>query len=149
MQWSVPVLLLSAIPAIVQAGDSSDAAAMLSQLNWEKRVVLVFAPMPQNTLLRQQQAIFGSTTAELRERDLTIFEIVDQPSRLQVDGQPASVSAAAFQQLFQIDPDAFRVFLIGKDGGIKLDQTEVVTAQALFALIDAMPMRQREMSEDG
>ena len=41
---------------------------------------------------------------------------------------------------------AFRVRLIGKDGGEKLDSAAPVSAAALFALIDAMPMRRAEMA---
>jgi hypothetical protein len=36
------------------------------------------------------------------------------------------------------------VFLIGKDGGVKLtERSDHVSLQTLFALIDSMPMRQR------
>ena len=41
---------------------------------------------------------------------------------------------------------AFRVRLVGKDGGVKLDRGEPVDIPTLFALIDAMPMRRAEMS---
>ncbi|MEM7620524.1 MAG: DUF4174 domain-containing protein [Pseudomonadota bacterium] len=37
--------------------------------------------------------------------------------------------------------------LLGKDGGEKLRKARRVTADELFALIDAMPMRQQEMRE--
>lgn len=39
---------------------------------------------------------------------------------------------------------AFRVRLVGKDGGVKLDSAKPVTCEELFKLIDAMPMRQAE-----
>lgn len=35
---------------------------------------------------------------------------------------------------------AFRVRLVGKDGGVKLDRAVVLSADELRALIDAMPM---------
>ncbi len=41
---------------------------------------------------------------------------------------------------------AFRIRLVGKDGGVKLDQSTLVEVPTLFSLIDAMPMRQAEMS---
>lgn len=41
--------------------------------------------------------------------------------------------------------DGFKVRLIGKDGGEKLSSTTPVTMPELFAVIDQMPMRQREM----
>ena len=40
-----------------------------------------------------------------------------------------------------------QVLLIGKDGGVKLRSTEPVSTDELFALIDSMPMRRREMEE--
>jgi len=41
---------------------------------------------------------------------------------------------------------AFRIRLIGKDGGVKMDRSSPVDTLTLFSLIDAMPMRQAEMS---
>ncbi|WP_083840563.1 DUF4174 domain-containing protein [Salipiger aestuarii] len=36
--------------------------------------------------------------------------------------------------------------LIGKDGGIELEERDVLTPQNLFAVIDRMPMRHREIA---
>jgi hypothetical protein len=35
--------------------------------------------------------------------------------------------------------------LVGKDGGVKLERSGPVSLSVIFALIDSMPMRQREM----
>ncbi|NJL13025.1 MAG: DUF4174 domain-containing protein [Microscillaceae bacterium] len=40
---------------------------------------------------------------------------------------------------------AFTLLLIGKDGGEKLRSPEALPPSQLFALIDAMPMRRREI----
>lgn len=40
-------------------------------------------------------------------------------------------------------PD-FRIRLVGKDGGVKLDSAKPVSCDELFKLIDAMPMRRAE-----
>jgi hypothetical protein len=40
---------------------------------------------------------------------------------------------------------AFRVVLVGKDGGTKLAQSSPILPDALFGAIDAMPMRRDEM----
>ena len=42
----------------------------------------------------------------------------------------------------------FEILLVGKDGGVKLRSPAPVSTRDLFALIDAMPMRQREMREN-
>ena len=39
----------------------------------------------------------------------------------------------------------FEVVLLGLDGGIKLQQGELLQLERLYAIIDAMPMRRREI----
>jgi hypothetical protein len=45
----------------------------------------------------------------------------------------------------RVEDGAFAAVLVGRDGGEKLRSAEPVPAEKLFDLIDAMPMRQREM----
>ena len=52
--------------------------------------------------------------------------------------------SAPLRQGFQ--PGGFRIVLVGKDGGIKLEQEEVLDPETLFSLIDGMPMRRNEMA---
>ena len=50
------------------------------------------------------------------------------------------------------DNVAFKITLVGLDGGIKLEQTEVLKKNEIFKTIDAMPMRKNELKvklEDG
>jgi hypothetical protein len=49
---------------------------------------------------------------------------------------------------YAIGEEDFRVLLIGKDGGEKLRFADVPDLQAIYAVIDGMPMRSREMSSD-
>ncbi len=42
---------------------------------------------------------------------------------------------------------AFRLQLIGRDGGVKLEASRPVAPREIWALIDAMPMRQAERRE--
>jgi hypothetical protein len=39
----------------------------------------------------------------------------------------------------------FQVLLIGLDGGVKMDQSEIISCKKLFGTIDSMPMRKAEM----
>ena len=43
------------------------------------------------------------------------------------------------------DDDGFKAVLVGKDGTAKQSYDAPVAAAAVFAAIDAMPMRQQEM----
>ena len=42
-------------------------------------------------------------------------------------------------------PGGFKLVLVGKDGGVKLEQDAVLAPEELFAVIDRMPMRRNEM----
>jgi len=49
---------------------------------------------------------------------------------------------------FGIGAGGFAVVLIGKDGGQKLRVNDVPDLQAVYAMVDGMPMRGQEMSAD-
>lgn len=91
----------------------------LTAHRWRHRVLVIDTPSRQEEPYLRQRAALESVIVGLEERDL---QVVTQ------EGQ------------------GFRLRLIGKDGGVKLDQAEPIEASALFALIDAMPMRRAEMS---
>jgi hypothetical protein len=46
-----------------------------------------------------------------------------------------------------IQSGSFALRLIGKDGGVKLSTASPTAMTEIYALIDTMPMRQREMGE--
>jgi hypothetical protein len=48
---------------------------------------------------------------------------------------------------FGVMEEEFRVMLIGKDGGVKLNSEQPVTVNQIFELIDSMPMRHHEMRQ--
>ena len=78
------------------------------------------------------------------EREMVLFTVVgDQGHR---DGKPLSAAQTrglkSALKLTSSSPAT--VLLIGKDGGIKLiERSDQVSLEAVFALIDTMPMRQR------
>jgi len=55
----------------------------------------------------------------------------------------ASLPSAATlrKSLGREKPGAYEAVLIGLDGGVKWRSSEAVSAQTLFSVIDAMPMR--------
>ncbi|KPK57191.1 MAG: hypothetical protein AMJ59_20185 [Gammaproteobacteria bacterium SG8_31] len=62
------------------------------------------------------------------------------------EGQPLGrIQTDSLREQYGIGPSDFAVFLIGKDGGVKLRLERPPRAAELFELIDSMPMRQQEM----
>ena len=92
----------------------------LAAHQWRHRVLVIDTPSRESSDYRRQSAALDAVSAGIRERDLHL--------------------------VMQTEAPTFRVRLVGKDGGVKLDQSGPISAQALFALIDAMPMRKAEIS---
>ena len=82
------------------------------------REVQIFAENADSPTYQKQAAEFLAHWRGLRERDVEI------------------------STTFGRTP--FEIVLIGKDGGEKLRQGQVLSSEKLFGLIDAMPMRQAE-----
>ena len=75
---------------------------------------------------------------------MVLIEIVGD--RLEVIiGPSAQLDADRILRHVGLSKDRFGVVLVGKDTGVKLRSSEIVTPPALFSLIDAMPMRQAEL----
>ena len=92
----------------------------LAAYQWQSRVLVIDTPTDQSAEYLRQISVLEAAKAGLPERNLQIVTRPFAPS--------------------------FRVRLVGKDGGVKLDQNVPVESAALFALIDAMPMRRAEMT---
>ena len=105
----------------------------LKDLKWQHRPVLLFAPSEDSADYTEQMALFRHSEAALAERDIVVLSDLDPKN-------PSPI-----RQTFS--PNGFKLVLVGKDGGVKLEKDTVLQPKELFAVIDRMPMRQREMSE--
>ena len=110
------------------------AAPTIAQMKWERRVLIVAAPSPDDAALAEQRRILASWTTKAEARDLSIVEVVGD----QVRG--AADTAAQIRRKYRV-PVAFTAILIGKDGGEKLRSSKPFAAAVLEQTIDAMPMR--------
>lgn len=129
------------------SGQALDAARLMPDLTWEKRVLLVFSPDQQNADYQRQQGILQEINEGLNKRDMIVIHaFVDD--RVLLDQQSHAQSATSFYRRFAVNSDEFRVILVGKDGTVKLDRDSAVSGEDLFALIDSMPMRRHEMMQD-
>lgn len=101
-----------------------------TEQNTGKRQVLIFG-QPQSQLVSQQLELLRKDAAGVEERDI-IITLVTKDNLIY-----KKYKAEASKPL--------TVILVGKDGGEKHRTHNVITARQLFALVDAMPMRQVEM----
>ena len=62
-----------------------------------------------------------------------------------IRGPQLGADATVLRSHYRVGAGQFTVILVGKDGGEKYRAERVVDPDELFALIDTMPMRRREM----
>lgn len=117
----------------------------LSSQKWQNRVLLVFAPSVDNRTYQQQMQLLQEQKSGFTDRDLILVQVF-ATDKSYANGQLIDESSAAkLRNRFGVDKENFRVILVGKDGGVKRQDTKPVRATAIFEQIDAMPMRQQEM----
>ena len=114
------------------------SAETLADFRWEKRLLVVTRSTPAI------QKMLAAEKAGLAERDLEVF-VLDGPGR-----PPGAALAKQLREKLKPRKDVPEVLLLGKDGQTTLRwKAADFTPAALYASIDAMPMRQREMKERG
>lgn len=122
------------------------SAQDLSQHHWKDRLLVIWTVdtlaepyVRQISLLKEQQS-------GLDERKLVIYSRWQESYRKGVE--VSGWIAARPENLFKPASAAeFEVVLIGLDGSVKLRQQQVLSAEELFARIDAMPMRRQELKK--
>ncbi|PSR00370.1 MAG: hypothetical protein BRD48_01295 [Bacteroidetes bacterium QS_9_68_14] len=144
------------MPASAQPDDDpSRDDFRLSEVQWERRVLLLFAPAAQDARYRAQlQRLRAAPDSALAERDLLLVTVPaeGEPRRRswEAESQARPVSAEAalhLRERFGVADEDFAFVLVGKDGTEKRRDRAPVAPEAIFEEIDAMPMRQREMRE--
>jgi hypothetical protein len=127
-------------------GPAQAMAAELSDYRWESRPLLLFAPTDSDPRLVETMRRIAASRCDFVDRDIVLGRIVTEGTST-LDGHVVDPTQA--QRLvseFGIGADSFSVVLIGKDGGEKLRVAGIPDLQAIYAVIDGMPMRARETS---
>ena len=121
----------------------------LESFQWENRVLVLFAHNSDDESYQNQIDKFTSLEDELRDRDLILISVFNEECST-MNGEVISDSSShSIRDRLSPADSGYSIFLIGKDGGVKLKQDEVLEPAELFRVIDRMPMRQREMREGG
>ncbi|NIO41385.1 MAG: DUF4174 domain-containing protein [Burkholderiales bacterium] len=117
----------------------------LSKYRWDRRPLLVFAADAEDPSLKQLRVAIEAASCEIADRDMVIGFILDRgESRL--DGASMSPAAAeAIRSSLRVKRSEFSAVLVGKDGGAKARYGQAPSLDAVFSLIDSMPMRRTEM----
>ena len=142
------LLAAAALAASISGGEPAGAASgdPLAEFQWRKRVVLLFAPNATTSLAEQAKDLLSDKSG-LAERDIVIVAVrgTTEVETVFGDAPGPAATASALRRHFQVAETAgFTAVLVGKDGGEKLRETHPIRRDALYAVIDAMPMRRNE-----
>lgn len=141
-------LVLGVLAISTSLGSATAVAAELSDYRWERRPLLLFAPTNDDPRLVETLSRIDATRCDFVSRDMVLGQMVDGGTST-LDGQVVDADESRrLRKQFAIGESDFRVLLIGKDGGEKLRVDEVPDLRSIYAVIDGMPMRAREMSAD-
>ena len=110
----------------------------VKELKWNKRLLILDATTVKAQDLRTE---IDRNIAAWRDRDLHLV-LLDGD---QVGGEEANQDASFWRKKFRIDQEG--TVLVGKDGGVKERWPLAPRLQEVFDLVDAMPMRQRELRD--
>ncbi len=147
MKLRRPAARLLAVGAAAVLLASAALAEPLEDYEGRNRLLVVFTPSVIHDLYDRQMQTLLRHSLEVRERDLLPVEVVGvEPVRIDALTQP-EIDPVALRERFDAPEDSFKVVLLGKDGTVKLTAQTPLSAEKLFATIDAMPLRQREMEE--
>lgn len=126
---------------------TATAEALLDAHRWNHRILLLFYPQDNDARALAVRQNIAELSCGFKDRDLLVgmFPMKGE-SRFADEQIPPSV-AAEIRRHFNVSEPEFAVVLLGKDGGEKLRVNEVPDIDAVFELIDGMPMRIAELRE--
>ena len=135
--------------------DRSTADRLVSDWRWHHRLLVVRSD--RDSLLSRQASMVEAREADWKEREMELVLLTTDGGLVVdrfVDGGPVGESFTLGVERLLVDryglesgEEGIAAALVGKDGGVKARWSELVEPDAVFDLVDAMPMRIREARE--
>ena len=117
----------------------------LSDYRWEKRVLVIGAPDDSHEHLAAQRQAVALTGHEFDDRDMVLVTLLEDGHSSAGGRALSPAEAATIRDSLGLQSGSFALRLIGKDGSVKLARDSATAMDDIYALIDTMPMRRREM----
>jgi Domain of unknown function (DUF4174) len=144
MSTSKPIDRRSLLAAIGAATLLAPGAHAMNDYQWKKRPIVIFSPSENDARLIRQRAIINGNRTSFLDREVVVVYVVGSSMTHDLGAGPG-MSGSALRSRFRVSEGSFRVLLVGKDGGVKLDSPQPVSASDVFNEIDRMPMRRDEI----
>ena len=115
---------------------------LLDKYRWKNRILIIFSY--DTEFIEDQKRLLKDERSGLIDRDMILLGFSEDTPPFSLD---PSIELDELGKSLSIKDNT--IVLLGKDGGGKAKWESPVEPQTIFDIIDAMPMRQREMRERG
>lgn len=117
----------------------------LSKYRWKNRVIISFISESGYSEAHQLSKNRDLALNGWNDRDLVLIEL--GPNNIvMINGlSHNNMNTENLKNYFSADKYDYLAILVGKDGNEKLRSQKAITNEAIFKLIDTMPMRKQEM----
>ena len=120
----------------------------LSVHRWENRLLILLIENTEDNSYKEQLEELSSCSEGVEERKLLIYRSTPDKFRMGLETEGGWKNSSDIYKKYKTNESGFQVLLIGLDGGIKMDQSEMISCEKLFGTIDSMPMRKAEMRKN-
>ncbi len=125
------------------------SAQNLEEYRWKNRLIVITDYSADASSLAKQLALLNQDNSGLKERKLLIYQVTNKGTYQGVDVPKEWENAILLPSMIKrkSKQSPFSVYLIGLDGGIKMEKDSLVSLTTIFSLIDGMPMRRAELKK--
>ncbi len=120
----------------------------LADYRWQRRLLVASARNGEDRDLAALTDDVARTATEFEDRDLVLIMLLDDGISTSGEITLAPGEVRALRKSLGLRGGSFAFRLIGKDGSIKLASKTWSSIDDVYALIDSMPMRRKEVSGD-
>ena len=113
---------------------------------WKNRVLLLLTQDINNTDYKNQIKELQACNNGLLDRKLIVYQITKTGYKIGLSAASKLQKSTQSYKEYKKGNVPFQVVLIGLDGGAKLREPGFVSCEALFRVIDVMPMRRSELN---
>lgn len=121
-------------------------AQSIASHKWRNRILLVLTDDINNTIYKNQIKELQAHETGLKERKLIVYQISKDKFKTGLTEITSWQKSIQLYKDYKQSKTTLEVLLIGLDGGIKLREIDLISCEALFGVIDVMPMRKSELN---
>ncbi|MFO8148422.1 MAG: DUF4174 domain-containing protein [Gillisia sp.] len=124
------------------------SAQDLSVHKWENRLLILLSEDTEDMVYKKQLEELSNCLKGIEDRKLIVYQSTKDKFRKGLETAGEWKNSPDIYKKYNGNKPGFQVLLIGLDGGIKIDQSELISCEKLFGTIDSMPMRKAEMRKN-